>query len=230
MTAAEGTLTQAEKLFESACTARGIAFRRIPTSKVEGKRRPDYRVDIPGCGAFVEVKQIDPNDADRRYETEMETNGLAVFGGTPGERLRKSIRDAAGQLKQGSLRGIATGVAIFDATRSLHYTDPYAVKTAMFGLDAMVIGVPRDPNLSPYFKHMKGGGKATLTEEHNTSISAVIVIRIVPPDVSPYPQLLVYLNHFARVRINEIDLRGYVWAQYALGRSDDGATDWIELE
>ncbi len=222
-------MTLAESLFESACAAARIRSRRIAPSKVPGRRRPDYRVDLPECGAFVEVKQIDPNEADRRFADERDAGGIPVLSIEPGARLRKAIRDANGQLRQASRCGVPTLVAIFDATSSLVYTDHHAVKTAMFGLDAMVIAVPRDRNVSPHFLRMKRGGKATLTEEHNTSISAVAVLRPIPPKEGPAPLLIVYLNHWARVPLNESHLRGHVAYQFALGQDERGATNWIEL-
>lgn len=222
-------MTLAESLFEAACAAAGIRAHRIAPSAVPGRRRPDYRVDLAECGAFVEVKQINPNEADRRFADEKDAGGIPVLSIEPGARLRGAIRDANGQLRQASMSGVPTLVAILDATSSLVYTDPYAVKTAMFGLDAMVIAVPRDRSVSPHFLRMKRRGKATLTEEDNRSISAVAVIRPIPPREGPAPLLLVYLNHWARVPLNESHLRGHVAYQFALGQDKRGATDWIEL-
>jgi hypothetical protein len=127
------------------------------------------------------------------------------------------------------MRGIPTVVAVYDSVRSLTYTDPYNVKVAMYGLDALELALPSDPAVSPYPIGWTPAGKATLTDEHNTSISAVAIVRCFPPDQKPAPDFLLYHNHFARVPLNPDLVRPYVWAQYALGRADNGATDWIEV-
>jgi hypothetical protein len=217
-------------MFEAACAGKEICFRRIRTSKAPRQRRPDYRVDIPRCSAIIEVKQIDPNSKDIWHTKELAAGRSIVFSNTPGARLRPAIRDARGQLQRISRLGIPTAVAIFDATRSLSYTDPYHVKTVMYGLDAVILALPSDPTKRARGIGMKRAGKATLTAQHNTSISAVIIIRAVPSNEGKFPLLLVYHNHFARVPIESDHLSGYIDYQFALGATANGATSWIELD
>jgi hypothetical protein len=163
-------LTLGEKLFEQASAATGIRCRRLLVAKIAGYQRPDYKVSFSGCGAIVEVKEI-ANPQGRRQAA-----GPRL---TPGARLRRLIRSGSAQLQRVSRRGIPTAVAIFDATFSLSSTDPYNVKTAMYGLDAVVLALPE--GLAPYSIGMKSGGNEVLTEQHNTSVSALIIIRVVPP-------------------------------------------------
>ncbi len=222
-------LTLAEKLFEAACAAKGIRYKRVPISNVKGHRRPDYRVTLPECSAIVEVKQVDENDEDRRQDRELRAGRSVVYKTTPGGRLRGAIRDASGQLRRASRGGIPTVVAIFDSTFSISATDPYNVKTAMYGLDAVVIALPQDRGQRPYAMGMKRAGKAALTPQHNTSVSAVVIIRVLPPGEQRPPLFLVYHNHFARVPIAPERLRAYADHQYTLGQAENGATDWIEL-
>jgi hypothetical protein len=221
--------TTSEKLFEEACRATRICCRRIRVATVQGHRRPDYKVQTPLCGAVVEVKEVAPNEEDLRHRAELATGRVAVMSHTPGARLRRLIRDASKQLGRASKRGVPTAVAIFDTTGSIAYTDPYNVKVAMFGLDAIVIAVPEELTVAPYAVGMKNAGKAVLTEEHNTSVSAVIIIRAFPGAAAQPPVLLVYHNRFARVPFDPAHLRGYVWSQFALGRAQNGATGWMEL-
>lgn len=244
MRSAPDTITLGERLFEQACAATGIRYRRVRVAKVAGHKRPDYKVNIPECGAIVEVKEIEPNAEERHERRELEdavkregAPGAAALVArrmetpgvrrTPGARLRRPIRSANAQLHRSSLRGIPTAVAIFDTMFSLSDTDPYNVKVAMYGLDAMIIGLPNAG--APYRIGMKSGGKEVLTEKHNTSISAVIIIRGFPAYMSREPLLFVYHNHFARVPLDPVRLRAYVCEQYALGQAHDGATEWVAI-
>jgi hypothetical protein len=216
-------LTLGEKLFEQACAATGIRCLRLRVAKVAGFQRPDYKVAVSDCGAIVEVKQIDRNRKERRQAEEVAAGRPVAWRSTPGARLRGLIRSGSAQLQRVSRRGIPTAVAIFDGTFSLSCTDPYNVKVAMYGLDEIVLALPE--GLTPYHIGMKSGGKEVLTKKHNTSVSAVIIIRKVPPSEGPMPILLVYHNHFARVPFDYDRLRGYVCDQFALGQTGD----WVAV-
>ncbi|MGA8612962.1 MAG: hypothetical protein WB760_14945 [Xanthobacteraceae bacterium] len=227
MRAPPDTLTLGETLFEQACAATGIRYRRFRVAKVAGHKRPDYKVNIPDCGAIVEVKELVPNAQERRAAAELAAGRMVGGTQTPGARLRRPIRSANEQLQQASLRGIPAAVAIFDTMFSLSYTDPYNVKVAMYGLDAIIMALP-DAG-APYRIGMKSAGKEVLTEKHNTSISAVVIIRGFPPSFDRVPLLFVYHNHFARVPLDPARLRSHVCEQFALGRADDGATGWVAI-
>jgi len=229
MCSAPAALTKGEEMFEAACRFAGIAYRRVPVARSESHRRPDYKVTVGHCGALVEVKQIDPNEQDRQEARDLAAGKIAVRSNKPGARLRSAIRDASGQLRRASLRRIPTAVAIFDTMFSFSYTDPYNVKVAMYGLDAMILALPEDRSIAPHTIGWKSAGSATLTEEHNTSVSAVIIIRALPPSERKGPILIVYHNHFARVPFYPNHLRGSIHSQYALGQSDNGFTTWIEV-
>jgi hypothetical protein len=208
--------TEGERLFEQACASTGISWYRFPVARAaQGHRRPDYKVRITGrCGAIIEVKQFDANEA----EAQQLTAGLCILPrGIPGARVRGAIRKSGGQLRRASQLGIPTAVAIFDTMFAITYTDPYNVKVAMYGLDAIVVRAP--PNSSDNPVGMKRAGKATLTEEHNTSLSAVIIIRALPGQP---PILIVYHNHFARVPFDPDHLRGRVSNQFVLARGKWG--------
>jgi hypothetical protein len=216
-----------EKLFEQACAATGIRCRRLRVAKVAGFQRPDYKVALSDCGAIVEVKQIDRNPEERRQAEEIAAGRPVAWRSTPGARLRRLIRSGSAQLQRVSRRGIPTAVAIFDGTFSLSYTDPCNVKAAMYGPDAIVLALPE--RLAPYRIGMKSGGNEVLTEKQNTSVSAVIIIRAVPPSEGSVPILFVYHNHFARVPFDYDRLRGYVCNQFALGQTGNGTTEWVAV-
>lgn len=223
------TLTQSEALFEEACRANGIQYRRLPIADSHGVQRPDYKVKVLGCGAIVEVKEISSNESDKQWRKDLAAGKIVSSTNEPGVRLRPKIRTAADQLQRASKRGIPTVAAIFDAVSSLFYTDPYNVKVAMYGLDAIVFEVPKDPAISPRMSRWKSGGKITMNATQTTSVSAIAIIRTIPSQLGLVPALLVYHNHFARVPLDPVKLQPYVWAQYALGQADNGSTDWIEI-
>lgn len=222
-------LTKSEKLFEQACKATGIACRRVRTANTPGNRRPDYKVRLPRCGAFIEIKEITPNEQDRQRKAALNAGEMFLSIDVPGARLRGGLREASDQLKRTSRLGAPTAVAFFDMAHGFAYTDPYHVMTAMFGLEAVVIAVPRHHSAQPYTVGMKSGGKATLTDEHNTSISAVIVMCAPSPNEAAAPLLFVYHNHYARIPCEPEALRGFVAAQYRLAQLDDGKKTWVEI-
>jgi hypothetical protein len=82
-------LTKAEKFFEEACAAKRIRYRRFPVAKVPGQRRPDYWVNMGDCRAIVEVKQIEPNDEDRRQARELNAGRPVVYSSIPASGLEK---------------------------------------------------------------------------------------------------------------------------------------------
>jgi len=98
-------VTLSEQLFQQACDATGIRYRRLRVAKAAGYQRPDYKVNIPGCGAIVELKQIEPNAEDRRRIAEVAAGRTVVGSRSPGGRLRKAIQSGSAQLQRASLRG-----------------------------------------------------------------------------------------------------------------------------
>lgn len=217
--------TESEILFEKFSSTHGICTSKI--REVQGYRRADYKVRASHGVAVVEVKEITPNKDDIRHDKELSEQGWSSIGGTPGERVRSSMRSASGQLKKFSQRGVPTMVVIYDATNSASYTDPYNVKTAMYGLDAIVFSVPQDQQKSPYRSGVKSGGKQVMTPVHTTSISAVSILQEMSDKSIA---LFVYHNKFARVSFDPECLRPVGVEQFRL-QDPDGATipDWIRI-
>ena len=89
---------------------------------------------------------------------------------------------------------VAIGSNVLDC-----HVDPYDIMTAMKGLDTVPVTVPKDPNVQPSFGDPKSGPDKRMTTSHNTTISAVAVIR----KASEEGYILdVYHNNFA---VNPID-------------------------
>lgn len=221
-------MTESEYLFGALCEGSDVPNRRIPPSSSEGERSADYVAKFGGLDVVVEVKQIDPNPEDINFEKELLEHKHAVSRNiTPGVRISGKIRDANAQLQKYSRNGAPTMLAVFDATRSLSYTDPYNVKAGMYGLDAVVFGVPSDLGENPYVTGYKSGGRQTMTEDMNTSIS---VLSVLFQNEQGIPYLITYHNRFANIPLEPEDLRAVSAHQFRLSEPDgEHMPDWVEV-
>ena len=195
--------TKSELAFENYCTKTRVAWHRIDEGET---KTPDYRLEIDGSIMIAEVKEIDRNPDEQESDRELEATGVGnVLGGTPGHRVRKKIAGAAKQIKartQGRYPGIlvltTAGGTVSDWSRAFHHLEPYAIKTAMYGLQVVQVAVPSDSSMRPYSIGSKFGPKKKMTPEANTSISAVAVLE---PTAGSALRLVVYRNLYATVPI-----------------------------
>jgi hypothetical protein len=187
--------TESESYFELWCNQRNIEFRRIQASRVQGRQRPDYAINLHRKWCVVEVKQIEPNDVDSDWAERV--LGTSEYGRlAPGARLTKPIRKASDQLRKFSIRRFPTIVVLFDTTMRFH-TNPRRVRAAMFGRP--ILWFTKRPNGNAQLSQTCSHEDATLTERENTSISAVAVLqRAADRDMI----IDLYHNPFARVPID----------------------------
>ena len=207
-------MTESEELFRRLCKSQGWRVERIDEHSVaEGSKVPDFRLQLgDGVGIVVEVKQFDPNSEEQEAA---QGRGSGVLGGKPGHRLRQVILKANNQLK--ALGQSDPGmVVVYNRTQCSLHDNPYAVLTAMRGLD--VLRVPVGPSAGPgslvrFGRYQQGPG-AKLNPERNTSVSCIAVLReffdgvAIPfglsgpesPDTAGDPEyaLAVYHNPFAK--------------------------------
>jgi len=194
----------AEQVFIELCDQAGIRWRRIPTAEKDREKRPDYEIEVSGNYVVVEVKQFDPNREEKKALADLEKQHFAAFPTRkPGGRVRKAIDKAAPQLKALSKGKLPTVVAVLSNVLDSH-VDPYDIMTAMKGLDTVPVTVPKDSNVQPSFGDPKSGPDKRMTTNHNTTISAVAVIRKAPE--AGYV-LDVYHNNFAANPIDPAWLR-----------------------
>ena len=207
-------MTESEELFRRLCKSQGWRVERIDEHSVaEGSKVPDFRLQLgDGVGIVVEVKQFDPNSEEQEAA---QGRGSGVLGGKPGHRLRQVIPKANNQLKV--LGQSDPGmVVVYNRTQCSLHDNPYAVLTAMRGLD--VLRVPVGPSAGPgslvRFGCYQQGPGAKLNPERNTSVSCIAVLReffdgvAIPfglsgpesPDTAGDPEyaLAVYHNPFAK--------------------------------
>ena len=166
-----------ESLFEQFCAANALSCSRVPTADASGEQRPDYYVTGPGSRPFfAEIKEITPNPAEADQIRRVLAGEILAMSGTPGARARELIAKANPQLRAVT-KGVVPGVLVIFNTEFLlhHHTDPYAILTAMRGLDVVPVLVPTDARKSPIFQDVRSGPKKRMTPQANTSISAIVL-------------------------------------------------------
>lgn len=219
-------MTKSERLFVQFCQNAGIPCVRVDTASDAQERRPDYRLTGRlGTEIVAEVKQFDPSAEEREQIERSMAGESVVMGGVPGARLRQVIDRANAQLKTLS-RGIKPGVlVVYNNVWSCSYlTEPYAVLTAMRGLDVVPVLVPVDPSHPPTFLDARPGPKKKLRADANTHISAIAVLFERRDDGLG---IALYHNCHARTPLEpgDIDFDGVV--QFRMREDQSG---WDEVE
>jgi hypothetical protein len=190
--------TKSERLFESFCEVHGLTCHRVSTTI---KPRPDYELEIGTHRLLVEVKQFDPNKEEQAFMAFLANGGKQVaLGGKPGERLRRAIRAANTQFKE-LLAGrlMPTMLVVYNNTPTPSHTAPYAVMTAMRGLDVVPVIVPSNRSESPRFCHTRSGPEQAMRADANTSTSALAVLSEV--NATEFA-LVVYHNRHAAAELD----------------------------
>jgi hypothetical protein len=217
-------MTQSQTLFEKFCSDSGIKCVHIQTEKT---KTPDYELTIDGQKVIVEVKEIIRNKDEQEYDRLIKERGIAGGTNTPGDRVREKIRKASPQIKM-LTRGIKPSILVLlDRGLIAGHLEPYNIRVAMYGLEQVHINVPRNPSISPYATGMSYGPKRKMTDNHNTSISAIGgLLTLVPNEIILY----VYHNKYAAVPLDPKLLAKYGIRQFVLEDEVPGKTaKWKEL-
>jgi len=171
------TKTSSENQWELLCASHGLVCTRVPTASSRGERRPDYEVlGLDGTRFLVEVKEITATRDEAAQISKLNSDLVGEFHAEPGARVRPLIDRANRQLKtlaQGREPGV---LVVYNESPFLrHHTEPYAILTAVRGLDVVPVTVPLDPERSPVFHRVRPGPKKRLTSRMNSSISAILI-------------------------------------------------------
>jgi hypothetical protein len=165
-------LTRSEELFEAFCKQEALPLRRLPPR--EGVRTPDYVVGRFWRRIAVEVKQLDPNPEERQQQAAFDAGKIVTFAVTPGGRVRKAIDDGYPQLRAMTHACWPGILLLYD---NLHlptvHLDPYAIKTAMYGLEQVVMAPSVDGSLRSMIIDTIFGPKRKVGPERNRALSAV---------------------------------------------------------
>ena len=218
--------TKSQVLFEAFCRVHSIQCQSVPETT---EPRPDYELVIEGRQVLAEIKQFDPNTEEREAMELCARGEQVVFGTKPGKRLRGAIRAANTQLRQLlSGRSIPTLLIVYNNTPCSLHTRPYAVMTAMQGVDVVDLLVPASLNLSPTFGDTRSGPGREMRADVNTSTSAVAVLREI--DINDF-QLAIYHNRHATSPLEPSLMRfqGVVQFRLSEGASNSVAVQWEEV-
>ena len=181
--------------------AHGVGCKPVPTRPNE--RTPDFVIELAEP-VICEVKQIDANEADRKELQEALKNAKlpkherSAVGGFVPNRIRRIFSKMSAQLKQASMSGTPTLLAIYDATPFQSYSQDLDILQGMFG--PFLINVWDDESGETRHSETYHGLDRGLTKEQNTSVSAVGILRG-GPEASTLSFTLFHNPH-ARVPLN----------------------------
>jgi hypothetical protein len=217
--------TESEILFEELCYNLKIPCAAIA---VGNERTPDYAITVASITVVVEVKQLDPNEVDRKHECDLLAGKLAVYSIDPGKRIRQLITRGKTQLRALAKDRHPAVLVMYNNVPFAHsYTDPMCILMAMYGYITVPVQVPGNPAQSPHFLDPRFGPKRSLTEEHNTSISALGVLY---RDQKQQPGINFYHNVFAGIPLNPEFIRAESVRHYRAPTASSGEFQfWVEV-
>ena len=151
---------------------------------------------------------------------------------TPGNRARNKIADSITQIKARTQNFYPSILVLCDLQygcgQITGHVDPYNIRVAMYGLEQIHVTAPRDHSVAPYATGMSYGPKRKMTEDSNTSISAIGVL--FTPSANEI-RLRVYHNRYAAIPLEPVLLEKYGINQYRLENEVSGNTaKWKELQ
>lgn len=198
------TPTISENLFELLCSQRSVKYERIP----EGvQKTADYRVLIDSIVLITEIKQLEPNDADKEME---KVWGLPDSPGAiaPAARVQGLIKDAYPQIKKSSEAKWPTMVVLYNNSGPWNWIDTFTISKAMFGLFSIKLGLQENQEITVIDHGYRG--KRAVTKDSYKSLSAVGVLDKQGNTIS----LDCYHNPFATIPLDPLLLTPLADAQY----------------
>jgi len=218
--------TEAEDLFEQFCAQRQIDCRRVPEG---AERTPDYEIVLGGVTVAIEVKQLEPNDNDRKFFEELRTKGRAGGGVNMG-RAKSAILDGVKQLRIFA-KGRTPAVVLLHDTMGFArgYLDPYSLAYCLYGPEKVHYSVASDPSLDCECLGMSRGGGSLATVKHNTTLSALAVLNRSGPN-GPL-EVVVYHNIHAAIPLGPGQCASHGIRQYKFAAPREGQMpEWVECD
>ncbi|MCK4873617.1 MAG: hypothetical protein KAS72_12920 [Phycisphaerales bacterium] len=205
---ARDSRTKSELLFEELCDGQGLNYARLP--ELHDRQQPDYELTTRGHRVVVEVKQIEPNDDDKRFADALRSKGMATQTRNPdtvARRVRKHISQSRSQFKSylESRPQIPAVLVVFDNAEN-RYTDPYTIQTALHGWEQVVLevgGAGHDPVVID--RGFAQRNNKALREDINRHLSALATLHECWQLDDPHDRFLalqIYHNPFAEVPLN----------------------------
>lgn len=217
--------TLSENLFEQFCRDKAIRCRPIGVGR---GRTPDYDIFLPRRKVVTEVKEITPNQNERATEAALRKCQFSAVSFTPGDRVRGKIANASPQIKARAQYRYPGLLVLFANGLLTRHLDSYQIRVAMYGLETVVVAVPRNPRESPYPIGRKYGPRRKMTPLHNTSVSAVGVLST---RENGGIDLIVYHNDHAAQPLRPELFHRYGIRQFKLEQVQPGViADWEQIE
>jgi hypothetical protein len=217
--------TLSEKLFEQFCRDKDIRCKQVEVGRC---RTPDYDIYLPRRKVVTEVKEIIPNPTERAAEVALRQGRYIWVSITPGDRVRGKIADAAPQIKARAQYRYPGLLVLFANGLLTRHLDSYQIRVAMYGLETVVVAVPRNPRETPYAIGRKYGPRRKMTPLHNTSVSAVGVLSI--PENGGI-DLIVYHNEHAAQPLRPELFHRYGIRQFKLEHVQPGEiAGWEQID
>lgn len=217
--------TRSESAFEEYFGARGMAPMKIAEAE---EKTPDYRISVEGVEVVVEVKQFDATPDELRRLEELKEGEILVLDGTPGKGVRKKITDASPQFRNLAKDRCAAILLLYN-NRPFMLGNPansYEVRVGMYGFESIVL-VKEMNSQSLQVHDRKFGGSRKLTEQHNTTISAIAVMEQRGEETS----LHVYHNEHAAIPLPHGTLQRYGALEFVLSKPEGKQfQDWVAVD
>lgn len=226
--------TKSEALLEQFCTSHNIPIFKCVNpfthTSQEKRKTADYVLLAQGHPIVTEVKQLNQSPEDKTFLRDYASNESSKFMVTePGRRVRKAIDDAMPQLRETSCGVRPTLLVLYDNTAAhLQRLQPYEVLTGMYGLEQVVIGVPKERGHKAVQLGHKFGPKQKVSTEHNTTLSAVGVLITVQESAQ---RIDIYHNDYAGKEIQPDWLRAngcHHWRRQP-SEEQNSYREWIEI-
>lgn len=171
-------MTEADILFERFCSERQIGIKRIVESST---MTPDYEIRIGSLVVAVEVKQLTPINDDKKFLKKFREQGAKAHYVNM-DRPRQNIRCATKQLRAHTQRLMPAIVVLFDTLGGLlGYLDLDNIAQCLYGAEQFHFAVPNPepgvPRKKPEILGASLGGGRIATEKHNTTLSAVCILK-----------------------------------------------------
>jgi hypothetical protein len=195
--------TRSEELFERYCLHQGYGCQPIPTG---AEKSSDYSVRCGDQELIVEVKELCPNDDDRRRARELREQRWTSSGDRPGRRAHELIKRAASQLGRYRDARLPCVALLYDnivvdgerAGIPNRFLEPAFIDFAMYGLQTVNIAINGESGSMSYVGDGRGGKRQT-TPSERTYLSAVAVLYEEENEAETF--LVVYHNYFASVQL-----------------------------
>ena len=210
--------TRSEELFETLCSRRKLQCVRIQ----EGKNKTaDYEVALGFTTLIVEVKQLDPNEEDKRLEVVWGTpDSPGVVA--PSDRVQGLISDGYPQVKRSAGGKAPTMIVVYNNSGDWNWIDAFAVSKAMFGSFGFRLGLQTDHTIAVIRHGYMGHRKVT-----KSTFRSLSVVGVMKRKGANELHLDCYHNPFAKIPVSPELLLPLASAQFIhLNPHEKGFVTW----